>query len=176
MSSRPGHGQDCATRDGRWWCSGQVRVRGGDRSGEPAQGRVCVVAQPNVAFSCWRGLASSVKARQRLYRRKMQGRASPLQRDVRMALFFCFSWLRCCSLGSSLTGRPAVVYRRCEDRRRRPQVLPVPSVVHDLGAEEVGLTAVLKPGVSLTCGCDVEEAGPELVLKRRNTSNRRAVL
>jgi len=37
---------------------------------------------PNVAFSCWRGLASSVKARQRLYRRKVQGRASQLQRDV----------------------------------------------------------------------------------------------
>jgi len=42
-----------------------------------------VVAPPNVAFSCWRGLASLVKARQRLYQRKMQGRASPLQRDVR---------------------------------------------------------------------------------------------
>jgi len=40
-------------------------------------------ARANVAFSCWRGLASSVKARQRLYRRKMQGRASPLQREVR---------------------------------------------------------------------------------------------
>jgi len=37
---------------------------------------------PNVAFSCWRGLASSVKARQRLCRRKVQGRASLLQRDV----------------------------------------------------------------------------------------------
>jgi len=42
--------------------------------------------QLNVAFSCWRGLASSVKARQRLYRRKMQGRASPLQRDVSPAV------------------------------------------------------------------------------------------
>ena len=34
----------------------------------------------------------------------------------------------------------------------------------------------MKPGVTLTCGCEVEEAGPELVLKRRNTSNRRAVV
>ena len=129
--------------------------------------------QLNVAFSCWRGLASSVKARQRLYRRKMQGRASPLQRDVRMALFFCFNGLRCRSLKSWVTGRPAVVYRRHEDRRRRPQV---PSVVHDLGADEFGLTAVLKPGASLTCRCEVEEAGPELVLKRRNTSNRWTVV
>ena len=40
-------------------------------------------AHPNVAFSCWRGLASLVKARQRLYQRKVQGRASQLQRDVR---------------------------------------------------------------------------------------------
>jgi len=44
---------------------------------------VVPLSPANVAFSCWRGLASSVKARQRLYRRKMQGRASPLQRDVR---------------------------------------------------------------------------------------------
>jgi len=49
-------------------------------------------------------------------------------------------------------------------------------VVHDLGAKEVVLTAVLKPGVSLTCGCEVEKASPELVVKRRNTSNRRAVV
>jgi len=52
---------------------------------------------PNVAFSCWRGLASSVKARQRLYRRKVQGRASPLQRDVRPAVALnsrCYERLR----------------------------------------------------------------------------------
>ena len=50
-----------------------------------ARERGCARARANVAFSCWRGLASSVKARQRLYRRKVQGRASQLQRDVRRA-------------------------------------------------------------------------------------------
>ena len=42
--------------------------------------------QLNVAFSCWRGLASLMKTRQRLYQRKVQGRASPLQRDVSPAV------------------------------------------------------------------------------------------
>jgi len=62
-----------------------------------ARERGCARARANVAFSCWRGLASSVKARQRLYRRKMQGRASPLQRDVRPAVALnsrCYERLR----------------------------------------------------------------------------------
>jgi len=42
-----------------------------------------VRSPPNVAFSCWRGLASLVKTRQRLYQRKVQARANPLQREVR---------------------------------------------------------------------------------------------
>jgi len=70
-----------------------MQIRGGMEPG----------ARSNVAFSCWRGLASSVKARQRLYRRKMQGRASPLQRDVSPAFALFSAHYRCiCSPPSAV--------------------------------------------------------------------------
>ena len=103
----------------------------------------------NVAFSCWRGLASSVKARQRLCRRKMQGRASQLQRDV----------------------RPAVALNsRCYERLRTPRCGLVMVVVLVGACPWLRPGTVKRPSLSLALS-DTEDCGTP----RLQTDIRRAV-
>jgi len=106
---------------------------------EPVLARWRDDTAPNVAFSCWRGLASLVKARQRLCQRKVQGRASQLQRDVRpLACCLVPRWLAHEFRQSQLV-RIREIHRAIESESDRAALLPCSS-----GEPIVNLEAVQK--------------------------------